>query len=70
MEENLGSNILPNTGMVNFEKMRAVFTALRAVKYFQSYSYIFPEVPALIKLILVLSFLFPLYFQIFLIYYY
>lgn len=51
IEENLGPNVLP-TGMVNFEKMRSVFTALKAVKHLQSFSYTYPEVPSLGKLLL------------------
>lgn len=51
IEENLGPNVLPN-GMVNFEKMRSVYIALKAVKHLQSFSYGFPEVPALAKLML------------------
>lgn len=51
IEENLGPNVLPS-GMVNFEKMRSVFLAVKAVKHLQSFSYSFPEVPDLAKLML------------------
>ena len=52
VEENLGPNVMPETEMLNFEKMRSVYGILKAVKHLQTFSYSFPEVPALVKLML------------------
>ena len=52
VEENLGPNIIEATGMLNFEKIRSVYTTLKTVKHLQTFTYSFPEVPALVKLML------------------
>jgi hypothetical protein len=38
--------------MVNFEKIRSVYVAVKTVKHLQTFTYTFPEVPGLVKLML------------------
>eukprot|EP00026_Physarum_polycephalum_P004655 Phypoly_transcript_04677.p1 GENE.Phypoly_transcript_04677~~Phypoly_transcript_04677.p1 ORF type:complete len:679 (+),score=84.77 Phypoly_transcript_04677:169-2037(+) len=52
VEENLGPNVIESTSMLNFEKVRSVYAVLKAVKHLQTFTYAFPEVPALVKLML------------------
>jgi len=51
VEENLGPNVLEN-GMVNFEKMRSVYSVLKTVKNWQSFTYPVEEVKAVADILL------------------